>query len=123
MDEQNIVIIGAGIGGLSAALALQKFGFQPKVYERASLLGEIGAGIMLTPNAVKALCFLGLENALDHSAVEPVDSVYRRFDTAEEVLRSPLKDKMQAAYGARYFHVHRADLAQKSGGRSSDARP
>ncbi|MDG2320945.1 MAG: FAD-dependent monooxygenase [Rhodospirillaceae bacterium] len=110
MDEQNIVIIGAGIGGLSTALALQKFGFQPKVYERASLLGEIGAGIMLTPNAVKALCFLGLENALDHSAVEPVDSVYRRFDTAEEVLRSPLKDKMQAAYGARYFHVHRADL-------------
>lgn len=106
----NAIIAGAGIGGLTAALALQKSGLRPKVYEQAPSLGEIGAGIMLTPNAVKSLEFLGLSEALAQAAVEPEESVYRRFDSAEEILRASLRDKMLATYGARYFHIHRADL-------------
>lgn len=110
MTAMNITIIGAGIGGLSAAIALQQKGHRVKVFEQAPSLGEIGAGIMLTPNAVKALNSLGLEERLAELAVEPGHSVYRRFDTAEEMMRAPLKDRMFATYGARYFHIHRADL-------------
>ena len=112
MNPMNIIIIGAGIGGLTAALSLQRVGLSVKVYEQAPSLGEIGAGIMLSPNAVKCLNFLGLEKRLSVLAVEPEHSVYRRFDTAQEMLRAPLKDKMMKTYGARYFHIHRADLHQ-----------
>ena len=110
MTPKNIIIVGAGIGGLSAALALLRKGHSVKVYEQSLELGEIGAGIMLTPNAVKCLNFLGLEKPLSELAVEPEHSVYRRFDTAQEMMRAPLKDKMSKTYGARYFHIHRADL-------------
>ncbi len=110
MTPMNIIIAGAGIGGLSAAISLQQSGRTVKIYEQAPELGEIGAGIMLTPNAVKALNALGLETHLAELAVEPEHSVYRRFDTAEEMMRAPLKDKMLATYRARYFHIHRADL-------------
>ena len=110
MIPLNVLIAGAGIGGLSAALALQRCGHSVRVFEQALALGEIGAGIMLTPNAVKVLNFLGLEERLSRLAVEPEQSVYRRFDTAEEMMRAPLKDRMLATYGARYFHIHRADL-------------
>jgi salicylate hydroxylase len=57
----KVVIVGAGIGGLTAAAALRKFGFEPEIYERAPQLGEVGAGLQLGPNAVKVLGALGLE--------------------------------------------------------------
>ena len=60
----RIAVIGGGIGGLAAARALQQRGFEPKVYEAAPELKEIGAGIALHPNAMKALRSLDLEAAV-----------------------------------------------------------
>jgi salicylate hydroxylase len=110
MSRAEVMIIGAGIGGLSLALGCINAGIKVRVFEKAPELGEIGAGIMLTPNAVKCYDFLGLGDALSRVGVEPEESVYRRFDTAEEMVRAPLKARMQATYGAKYFHIHRADL-------------
>ncbi len=71
---------------------------------------KLALGSCSPPNAVRCYEHLGVGDALSAVAVEPEESVYRRFDTAEEMLRAPLRSKMLATYGARYFHVHRADL-------------
>src|SRR5689334_17322632 len=60
MDVFRISIVGGGIGGLSAALALQKFGYRVRVFEQARELREIGAGVVISPNAMHALNFLGV---------------------------------------------------------------
>ena len=67
----NVVIVGAGIGGLATALALHRAGLRPRVYEQAAMLGEVGAGLSVTPNAVKALDWLGVGTALRAIADEP----------------------------------------------------
>ena len=65
MARCHVIIIGAGIGGLAAALALQRHGwFRVSVYEQASELSEIGAGLIVTPNAMHALDFLGIGDAI-----------------------------------------------------------
>lgn len=61
---ERIVVIGAGIGGLTAACALRQNGFKVEVYERSPELGEVGAGLQIGPNAVKVLNALGLEDRL-----------------------------------------------------------
>ncbi len=58
------IIVGAGIGGLAAAIGLRRAGIEVAVYEQAARLGEVGAGITLWPNAVKALRQLGLGQAI-----------------------------------------------------------
>ncbi len=108
--ENRIIIAGAGIGGLATALSCQKIGRQVCIYERAQTLGEIGAGIMLTPNSVKCLEYLGVGEALAGAAIEPSESVYRKFDSAEVIVRAGVKDRMREAYGAGYYLIHRADL-------------
>ena len=65
MDVKQIAIIGAGIGGLAAALALQRRGFRVAVYERAKEIREIGAGVVITANARRALQDLGVDEALE----------------------------------------------------------
>ena len=65
--ESQALIIGAGIGGLAAAIALRQAGYAVRVFERAQELKEVGAGITLWPNAVKALRKLGLETIVDDS--------------------------------------------------------
>jgi salicylate hydroxylase len=106
---QPIAIIGAGIGGLSAALALARAGFQPRVYEQAPELGEVGAGISLSPNAVKALRFLDLERAAEPLADEPPQQITRHYQSGEVLVRIDRSDTTQR-YGAPYWQMHRADL-------------
>jgi 2-polyprenyl-6-methoxyphenol hydroxylase-like FAD-dependent oxidoreductase len=77
-----IAIIGAGIGGLAAACALRRFGFDVIVYERAAELGEVGAGLQLGPNAVKVLRGLGVFEALQPLAFEPASFVSLAWDDA-----------------------------------------
>ncbi|MEQ8509909.1 MAG: FAD-dependent monooxygenase [Rhodospirillaceae bacterium] len=107
---KRLIIAGAGIGGLAAALSCQKIGRQVRIFERAKTLGEIGAGIMLTPNSVKCLEYLGVGDALAAAAIEPSESIYRKFDTAEVIMRAGVKDRMRDTYGAGYYLIHRADL-------------
>jgi salicylate hydroxylase len=103
-------VIGAGIGGLSAACALRQRGFEVDIYERAPELGEVGAGLQLGPNAVKVLRGLGIEDAVRAVAFEPVNIVSVAWDDAHLRFREPLKAVAAPTFGAPYLSVHRADL-------------
>jgi len=109
-QKHRIIIVGAGIGGLTAAASLLRRGFPVRVYEQAPALGEIGAGIQSSANAVKVLYDLGLREELEKTVVRPQAFEFRRFDTAEMMHRIPLGAKHEQANGAPYFHIHRADL-------------
>lgn len=110
MDDRDVIlIIGAGIGGLATALSLQRAGLTVRVYDQAPAFGEIGAGIMLTPNASRVLIDLGLEKPLAAVGDNPQYSIYRKFDDGTVMQRSPLDDR-QTQYGAPQVHIHRADL-------------
>ncbi len=106
----RVAVIGAGIGGLAAACALRQCGFEVELYDRATELGEVGAGLQLGPNAVKVLRGLGLEPALGTFAFEPTNIVSLSWDRAELRFREPLKAVAMQKYGARYLTAHRADL-------------
>jgi salicylate hydroxylase len=106
----RIAVIGAGIGGLAAACALRDKGFEVEVYERAALLGEVGAGLQLGPNAVKVLRALGIEEPLHPLACEPTNIVSVAWDDAHERFREPLKGIAATQFGAPYLTAHRADL-------------
>ena len=67
----RVLIAGGGIGGLSAALCALHFGLEPVVLEQAPVLGEVGAGIQLPPNAMKVFAALGLDAALAEKAFRP----------------------------------------------------
>src|ERR1700735_3565413 len=72
-----VAIIGGGIGGLTAALALQHFGVPVRVFEQARAFGEVGAGVTITPNALNALIFLGVGPALAGQAGETLRYLVR----------------------------------------------
>ena len=75
----TIAVIGAGIGGLTAAVALRQAGFDIDVYEQATELTEVGGGINMGPNAARILYRLGLGDALDLEAVRPASTHQRRW--------------------------------------------
>ena len=106
----DILIIGAGIGGLAAAACLLKDGHRVRVYEQAAQLGEVGAGIQMSANAVKVLDHLGLRARFEPSAVRPQAFEFRRYDSGELLHRIPLGEAHEKAHGAPYFQIHRADL-------------
>jgi salicylate hydroxylase len=106
----RVAIVGAGIGGLAAACALRRRGFDVAVYERATKLGEVGAGLQIGPNSVKVFRALGLEDELRRNAFEPINMVSLTWDTAELRHRVPLKSVAASTYGAPYMTVHRADI-------------
>ncbi|WP_421855757.1 FAD-dependent monooxygenase [Marinomonas sp.] len=113
MGQVNrVVIAGAGIGGLCAALALAKQGVQVVVCEQATSLGEVGAGLQISPNALKVLRQLGLEYELSQFAFVPQHAAIRDYKTGEYYLKSSLGKQAEARYGAPYWHLHRADLHQ-----------
>ncbi len=104
-----IAIVGAGLGGLTAALALQHAGFRPIIHEQAAVLGDVGAGISVTPNATKGLESLGLGSVLAASADTPPQQVVRDGISNVQLLvidRRHVRDR----YGAAYYMMHRADL-------------
>jgi salicylate hydroxylase len=111
----KIAIVGGGIGGLSAALHLLHAGFDVQVYEQAPRIGEIGAGIQISPNASRLLVRLGLEPALDKVGVRPQAVHQRRWDDGRTLQRAPIGDAVETAFGAPYYHFHRGDLAELLG--------
>ena len=106
----EIGVIGAGIGGLAAALALARRGARVRVFEQAERLGEIGAGIQLGPNAVAVLEALGLRDAVATQASAPAAIELRDHHGGRVVARVPLGQTTEARYGRPYWHLHRADL-------------
>ena len=106
----RIIIIGAGIGGLVAALTLGRSGFEVQVFEQASELREVGAGVQISPNASRILHRLGLEEPLRRFGVRPLAVVIRRWDDGRVIARQPLADACERDFGAPYYHFHRAEL-------------
>lgn len=110
MSALSIAIVGAGIAGLTAARALQTFGFRPVVYEQASVLGEVGAGLTLSPNATHVLQAIGLSDALERIGMRPARGGVKHWRTGELTVEISRGDEMLRKYGAPYYQVHRADL-------------
>jgi len=107
--SRPVLIAGAGIGGLTAALALAQRGFPVELFEQAERLTEIGAGIQLSPNATRVLIALGLRERLARRAVAPQELRVMSARGARVLTRAPLADG--AAQGdAPYWMIHRGDL-------------
>lgn len=108
--DLEISIIGGGIGGLAAALALLQGGQNVHVYEQATAITEIGAGIQISPNASRLLQRLGLSAAMAQSGVKPLWRHQRRWQDGRTLARGPLGPAAEARFGAPYYNFHRADL-------------
>ena len=106
----QVAVIGGGIGGLSAALALRQVGFAVDVYEQAPALTEVGGGINMGPNAIRILQRLGLGPGLDREGVRPRSTHQRRWQDGRTLQRAPLNPRCEELYGAPHMTLHRADL-------------
>jgi salicylate hydroxylase len=110
MELSRISIVGGGIGGLTAALALQHFGYRVAVFEQARELREIGAGVVITPNAMHALNFLGVGERIAREAGPTEAYLIRHFQTGAVIkIRANGTDYVER-FGATYHQVLRADL-------------
>ena len=103
-------MIGGGIGGLTAAVALRRAGFEVDVYEQAPELTQIGGGINMGPNAARILYRLGLGAGLDRDGVRPLTSHQRRWQDGRTLQRAALNPLCEKLYGAPHITIHRADL-------------
>jgi salicylate hydroxylase len=108
--SDGILIAGAGIGGLTAALALAQRGIGVTLFDQAEKLEEAGAGIQLSPNATRVLIALGLADRLKPAIVEPAAIRLRSGHSGREIATLPLGATTSARYGAPYWVIHRADL-------------
>jgi 2-polyprenyl-6-methoxyphenol hydroxylase-like FAD-dependent oxidoreductase len=106
----RISVIGGGIGGLAAALQLLKAGLDVHVYEQAERIGEIGAGIQISPNASRLLLRLNLGTAMDRVGIRPHAVHQRRWDDGRTLQLAPIGPEVEATFGAPYYHFHRGDL-------------
>jgi 3-hydroxybenzoate 6-monooxygenase len=107
-----ILIIGGGIGGMTAALALAQAGFRVHVVEQASDFTEIGAGIQLAPNAVRILDGLGLLSEIYRISVRPRSLIFLDIDTADRLATVDLAEPFVHRYGYSYAVLHRGDLLE-----------
>ena len=110
MRDLHALIIGAGIGGLTAALALQRAGSRVSVYEQVAKLGEIGAGVTITPNACHVLNHLLGRALVEHIAHVPRSGAIKHYRTGQTLVDTARGDLPRQKYGADYCQVHRADL-------------
>src|SRR4051812_17705006 len=107
--SRSIIIAGAGIGGLTAALTVARAGYRVVGLEQAGRLEEAGAGIQLSPNATRILTDLRLAERLRPQAVAP-EAIQIRAASGRPVQRIPLGETAERRYGAPYWVIHRADL-------------
>jgi salicylate hydroxylase/6-hydroxynicotinate 3-monooxygenase len=110
MAPSRVAVVGAGIGGLTAAAVLFRSGFAVDVYEQAKAFARVGAGIQMSANAMRILRGLGLEARVSKTAFRPRYWRNRNWDTGSIRFELPLGDAAEERYGAPYLLMHRADL-------------
>ncbi len=108
--SRTVMIAGAGIGGLTAALTIAQQGFRVAIYDQAQRLEEAGAGIQLSPNASRILIALGLGEQLRPRVVVPEELRVMSAGSARMLARAPLGAAVEQRYGAPYWVIHRGDL-------------
>src|ERR1700761_2611948 len=106
----QIAIIGAGIGGLVAALALARRGFEVNVYEQTRVWKEVGAGLQISSNGTRVLAEIGVLPPLLLNAFEPNGKEVRLWNTGQTWKLFDLGVQSVERYGFPYITVHRADL-------------
>ncbi len=107
--SERILIIGGGIGGMTAATACAQAGFPVTLLEAAPEFGEIGAGVTLSPNAMKALDFIGVCEDVAAAGVEPSRQRIQHWQDGRTLVEMD-RSTQRAKYGAPYVTIHRADL-------------
>lgn len=111
-DSQKIIIVGAGVAGLTAALCLRQTGLDIIVLEQAPALQDIGAGIQLSPNSLHVLNAIGVCDRLESKADIPTEVSIRDFKSGTPLLTQKMGAAFTRRYGAGYWHCHRADLIE-----------
>ena len=106
----RIAIIGAGLGGATAAILLERAGYAVSVYEQAAAFARVGAGIHLVPNVMKIMRHIGLERRLRATGFSPEKWLSRDGATGEVLLEIALGHMAEQRYGASYLTVHRGDF-------------
>lgn len=107
---RQALIVGGGMGGLAAALACTRAGWEARLYEQSPVLREVGAGIQLGPNATRILGAWGLESGLAEVAAVPRQLRVRNAADGRELGLLRLGASFRERYGASYLTIHRADL-------------
>jgi salicylate hydroxylase len=110
----RVAIIGGGIAGLAAALALHRRGVEVTVYEQAGELSEIGAGVQMTRNAMNALRLLGLEERAMAVAFEPESEILRSWRSGRVIYRAPIRGVFRERFGAPLLSVLAAPLPDRA---------
>ncbi len=108
--SRTVIVAGAGIGGLAAALALAQRGFEVTLIEAAHRLEEVGAGLQLSPNAARVLVALGIEARLKPHVVVPEHLAVRNARSGRMLAQAVLGASVARRYGAPYWVIHRGDL-------------
>src|SRR5947208_10083763 len=109
-NNSPVLIVGGGIGGLAAALALAQKGTRVQLIEQAAEFKEIGAGIQLGPNVFRMLEVLGLTEAVSRFAVFPENLIMLDVISGEEVTRIPLGEGFRRIFRYPYALIYRPDL-------------
>lgn len=107
--KEHILFVGGGIAGLTAAIAVARAGFAATLLESAPEFGEVGAGLTLSPNAMKGLAHIGLCDEVARAGVEPTRQRIQHWQDGRTLVAVQREDQ-RAKYGAPYVTIHRADL-------------
>ncbi|KAJ7206612.1 hypothetical protein GGX14DRAFT_637692, partial [Mycena pura] len=106
----HVIVIGAGLAGLTVAIALAKGNHQVEILESAPEITYIGAGIQVSPNSSRILRRLGIDEYIERYCTEPIDLRMMRWKNGQILVECPLKEPAHKDYRSPYWHIHRADL-------------